>query len=274
MVRLSLMDCNIPVSSVVLEALGGEKIAGRCTLAFTQDGVTAGGGDSGKVTMVGPVPAGHSVDFIFSILPVTFSEGCRFTVSYEDGQRQEILRTTPFSLAAGQVETVSASCICADDNLRLTLAFSDGSNMLWPFCGTYNTGDYRFYTGKIVGPWYLSEYPDRYPFYMFQASAEPYAFRITAGGGLRIGGTEGDFIRLPGVEGHRLASIALVTSYATRFKIVDTDGEELPDSEIALEKEFGYLPLTGTQAGKAYYMVLTNANNIGIYTMTLIYERL
>ena len=274
MLRLHLEDCGGEISEVFVEGLDGERIAGTCTIDLNGDTPVTGGGDSGRVTLVGPVSAGSGKDFIFSIIPTVFRKGCRFTVLFSDGRVKNVLYSKPFTSAPGEMVTIGADGREQTETFTLSLLFSDRKKMYWPFCGTYGVGDCKLTAGKTIGPLYPEEYPDRYPFYMYQATENNGPLCVTSDGGLRIGGRTGDWFKFPAIEGYRLASISCVVSYQIKFKVTDEYGSNVQDSEIKLEGDFGFIPLVGTKANRAYRIVTTSSKNGGILSLSLNYERI
>lgn len=274
MLRLHLEGSSGEIVKVILEGLDGERIAGACSIDLNGKTPSAAGGDSGRITLAGPVAAEGSEDFIFSIVPTSFRKGCRFTVVFSDGSAKDVLFGEPFTAAAGEIITVGSDGREQPEILTLSLLFSDGKKMNWPFCGTYGEGDCKLVAGKAIGPLYLEAYPDRYPFYLYQATENNGPLCVTPDGGLRIGGRTGDWFKFPAIEGYRLSSISCVVSYQIKFKVTDEFGSNVPDSEIKLEEDFGFIPLEGTKANRAYRIVTTSSKNGGILSLALNYERI
>ena len=105
-----------------------------------------------------------------------------------------------------------------------------------------------------------------YHFYLFCQNTTDNEYRQTNGGGLYIGGGEGDYIEFPAVQGYRLNSIGISVNKSSYFHIVQTPSEE-DSQETIIEGgtctsiyagDFRILYLIGTVEGKSYRMMLDN----------------
>ena len=136
--------------------------------------------------------------------------------------------------------------------------------------------------GKEIGPYYLKVDKEEYPFYMFckvaiaSETTNMTNFRITNGGGLYIGGTEGDYIKFPAIPGYRLHAIAAsIHKSNSDFHIVSTDSpEEIVGGGKCLAAESGdfrLLSLSDTKENTSYSMRMLS--NIGCFRFITLYYR-
>lgn len=254
------------ITSIVLSGRNGEKICGNCSIRFEggRPLLTCGGETSLTLDCDVAVDASETKSFCFSIAPGTFNKGLSFTTYLKNGKTHEVMVSEPVSISAGHVYTVGAgSPELPYDQKVMSLLFSDGSVRNNPF-----TADIKFVCGSEIGPYcYLMEGKE-YPFYMLcqkafeSGSTKQSNFRITNGGGLYIGGTAGDYITLPIVEGHRLQKISVSVNKTSDFHIspAGTPGETVTGGTCTGTDsgDFRTLHLSGTSTDTAYRMYIDN----------------
>ena len=267
------------ISKVVLQGKGGEKIAGDCSICLDSGAPVLSGSAGETVTLDCDVDIaeGESLSFYFSIAPCTFEDGLLFTVHFKDGSTHDVKVTEKVSIDAGHIYKVKAeSPELTDDELVMDLLFSDGTKKNEPFTKTIS-----FKTGSEIGPYYYKTENGEYPFYMFckeSIEANQGNFRITNGGGLYIGGTNGDYIAFPAVSGYRLQKVSVYLNKGSDFHISRADAA-WDDPEGAVKGggctgtsggDFRMLYLSGTEAGVSYRMYIDD-HTASIFSISLHY---
>ena len=103
-------------------------------------------------------------------------------------------------------------------------------------------------------------------------------FRQTNGGGLYIGGTAGDYIKLPAIKDYRLQNIAVSLNKTSDFHIIPSNsiGSE-PEDIVSVgactstqSGDYFMLYLSETLEGVSYAMML---DNIGCFRSITLYYR-
>jgi len=254
------------ISEVVLQGKGGEKIAGDCSICFDSGTPVLSCSAEETVTLDCDVDIAEdeSVSFYFSIAPGSFKDGLSFTVHFKDGSTHEVKVTEKVSIDAGHIYKVRDGAPDVPyDRLVMDLLFSDGTTRQSPF-----TTDIGFKCGTEIGPYYYKSGSTEYPFYMLCQTAvattsTPMSnFRLTNGGGLYIGGTAGDYIKLPAVEGYRLQNISVSVNKNSDFHISPVGS---PDETViggsctgTDSGDFRTLYLSDTEVGAPYTMYIDN----------------
>lgn len=249
------------ISHIVLSGNCEESICGESSIAFDGDMpvLACTGGSSVRLNCNADLEEAETESFYFSIAPGTFEKGLTFMVHFKDGSEQKVLVSEKVTVKAGHIYTVEAgSPELPYDYMVFHLLFSDGTTRHNPF-----TTEMTFTGGREVGPFYYELNGSNYPFYMFhKVRNETTNFRITNGGGLYIGGNEGDYITFPAIEGYRLANIGVSVNKNSDFHVVRTDTPEITvDGGICSDTQggdFRMLYLTGTVEEVSYRMMLDN----------------
>ena len=254
-------DGPAEISHIVLSGCAGEKISGRSSISFNGSLPQLSCDGETSVTLYCDTAIGENetASFYFSVAPGRFSKGVRFTVYFKNGGSRDILASEAFSVSPGHIHTVnlfSPAPPVAEDQKVMHLLFSDGTTMQHPF-----TKQIKFTLDTRLKYEYLLD-GTAYPFYLYCQTHESYQFRNTGKGGLYIGGTPGDYIEFPALPGYRLYSIGISANKESYFHIVPTDNPgttvEGGSCSDMLEGVFRLLPLTGTEVGKSYTMMLDN----------------
>ena len=254
------------ITRIVLNGNDGENICGESSISFEggRPVLTCGGETSLVLDCDVAVAGNETTSFYFSIAPCTFSKGLSFTVHFKNGDTHDVMVSEPVSISAGHVYTVGAgSPELPYDQKVMHLLFSDGSVRNNPF-----TEDIRFVCGSEIGPYYYMLEGKEYPFSMLcqtaieSGSTKQSNFRITNGGGLYIGGSAGDYITLPTVEGYRLQKVSVSVNKTSDFHISPA---ETPEETVTGgtctgtdSGDFRTLYLTGTTADTVYRMYIDN----------------
>lgn len=248
------------ISHIELSGNKSEKICGASTISFEEQRpkLTCKGSSSVVLNCNVSVPDTQTESFYFSIAPGTFSSGISFTIYFKQGGSQKVTISEKVSLDAGHIYTVTGSSPNMPyDQKIINLLFSDGTQRYQPF-----TTEMTFKYGTEQGPFYYQIGEDKYPFYtLCQNDTGDKNFRITNGGGLYIGGTDGDYIKFPAIKGYRLQDIAVsIHKSASDFHIVPTDD---PDQAVtggrctaAESGDFRMLYLSDTKENTSYSMML------------------
>lgn len=244
------------ISDIVLSASGSEPMSGSCVISLEGErpSLTCTGSSSVTLKCDASVAGSQTGTFFFSVAPGIYDNGFTFTVNFADGGSQTITISESVSLTAGHIYTVEAvSPAVPSDMKEIHLVFSDGKTAKNPFNAkvTYK------HSVVEIGPFYYQIADETYPFYML-CQNEDSDFRVTGGGGLYIGGTEGDYITFPAIERFRLDKISVSLHKKSDFHITPTDS---PSTTIATcsyteAGDYRIIDLSGTEAGKSYRMWL------------------
>lgn len=251
-VRLVLSEGGLPVDRVDFKGNAGEMIAGDCSVDFSKRSLTHC--TSSHITLQtrdnSPISTESGCEFLFSVAPQLFRAGYTFTIHYANGMTQEIGTTQPMTVSAGTITSpltvtpLKGSCIPA-------VFYTDGTNVCNPFTSTLDLNLLPS-TGGLSSAVFLASDPSRqYPFYFFvQDASSRYNLRITAGGGLNVGGTPGDYILLPAVPKRRLAKLRVTSNNIWDYMVLtDENGQSVCDELKLAPFCVGELaPREGTEA--------------------------
>lgn len=240
------------VIGVELQSGAGEKIAGESSISFI-DGrplLTCTGEPMISMPCSVSLSEGECRSFMFSTAPVSFENGYSFTVKFRNGKSQTVKVSDRTELLPGRMYRVESSYAGKPKDIKEAyLLFSDGTQRYNPF-----TTDIVFRYGEEIGPYVVSSEDGDFPFRFFCHSPNETKdnFRITNGGGLYIGGSEGDYIQLPGVDGYMLEKIEVALHKPSDFKISGTQ-----------------VSCTGTDGGEYRIVVMKQAVEGQSYRMEL-----
>lgn len=255
------------ISRIVMNGNDGEKISGESIITYegTEPVLTCNGNGAVNMDCDVIIEDFQARSFCFSIAPGTFSKGVTFTLYFKDGSEHTVTASEKITVEAGHIHTIRA-CSPQQSYTRkvMHLLFSDGTTRHNPF-----TTAMRFTCGEEMGPYLYQTEEEAYPFHMLCQTAlasgttPQHNFRITNGGGLYIGGTAGDYITFPAVDGFRLQDIAVSLNKDSNFHIAPADGA--PDQTVAggvcsdtESGDFRMLSLSGTEPGRSYRMYVDN----------------
>ena len=252
------------VQSIVLSGEDGENIAGSCEVDFSGSvpALSAAGGTA--VSAVGPFEVDGGADFYFSIAPVSFAEGYRYTVTYADSSVETFRVCGALDALAGKVYCSSAATGYDPDTISTTVAFTDGSKRYFPT----TDGPFSFTAGILNGPYSYGGY--EYSLY-FPEGAISDSRRVTVGGGLRI--SNGGYVLLPQISGFALSRISLYATYAVSMDVSADDAPTviLDGTDVTIPKSsYGTVKITGAVEGKYR---LNIHSGCGISVLRLYYSR-
>lgn len=250
------------ISHIVLNGNDSEKLSGGCSISFDKDKplLTCQGTLSVTLDCDISVVDDSTESFYFSIAPETFKKGLSFTIHFKQGGTQKVMVSEKVSVEAGHIYTVEAGTpeIHSEQKV-IELLFSDGTQRHYPF-----TTDMTFNYGTEQGPFYFQYGDEKYPFYMLcQNDTGDKNFRVTNGGGLYIGGTDGDYIKFPAIKGYRLQNIGVsIHKSVSNFHIVPTatPGQTVTGGRCINPEagDFRMLYLSDTKENTSYSMMLDN----------------
>lgn len=107
------------------------------------------------------------------------------------------------------------------------IVFSDGTESVFPFSTDPAATEavacpaVASIAGKgLVGPYYAVGYPGHAFYFNVAVSATKTYFAFQAGYGMRLGGTAGDYMLLPAIEGYRLTALTLVQGSTTAWYFI------------------------------------------------------
>lgn len=157
----------------------------------------------------------------------------------------------------------------------ISLSFTKADT--WPFAQTIPTQsevEAAAAAGTELGPFYQSVSPAQ-EFYLYvQRYRSASSMRVTAGGGFRFGGTVGDYLRVPGIAGYRLARISGQTAnYSFPVKVVSPSGAVIAggaEQSLAAASPFSF-NLSGNAVGEGCRIQLTGDNMTSFQQLAIVY---
>ena len=247
------------ISSIVLRSNGDEKLSGACELSFGGDtpGLICNGESSVELSCSTTIASGESKSFMMSVAPAVLESGCSFIVNYRGGDSQTVKVADCLDILPGHIYSFQAASSVSQTQLKeVDLLFSDGEQKYNPFTTAIS---FRF--GSEIGPYVVQNADGDYPFYFLcQKDMGDSNFRITAGGGLYIGGTPGDYIKLPGISAYRLDKVIVSLYKSSDFYLAvsasDPESEAVASCTHTDAGDFRIVELTGTMPEVPYYMSL------------------
>ena len=216
-IRLSLKG-NAQIQDIVLSSRDGVPMAGACEIDVFADRADMRATGSSSVLLrsldFSPIVVNGTEDFIFSVAPGAYLGGMTFKITYTNGQVQNVNVSSPVTVTAGvvsaPVESKCQSQMVLEANFR-----TDGLSGINPFSTTINKDiipGSSGYTSESADIYLLTDVDKKYPFRFYIANKEAADnLRITKSG-LNFGGTVGDYIKFPGVEGMTLTAVRLTSS--------------------------------------------------------------
>lgn len=265
-VRLRLSG-NAKIKDIKLSSSEGEALSGACTIDMSSGTpvLTATGSSSVLLRNLdfAPVTLDGTKDFIFSVAPGTYQEGVTFDITYTTGQVQTVRKSGPFTVTAGVLATPVEAA--AQPLFTLEASFYIGGEILAsPFDVTLNRDIIPGSTGSTSesNDIYLkTDTEKRYPFRFYISNKDKIENLRVTRSGLYFGGTTGDYILLPGIEGMRLVSVFLSASNCT----VRINSEDSVNPTALIE-------VTSAEAGKACKLELCSDTIARINNIILYYD--
>ena len=270
-VRLSLTG-NAHIKEIVLRACGGEKIAGTCTIDMNSGKPVMSASGASSVVMrnldFSPMTVDGSEDFIFSMAPGIYQDGIEFRVTYTTGQIQAVKVTEPFTVKAGNISApVESSCqqlLCLEANFH-----TDGQSAVNPF-STQITRDIipgkTGSTSESADIFLSTDTGSSHPFRFYIADKDKAeSLRITRAG-LNFGGTPGDYIKFPGIEGMRLVAVRITASPSCKISL---DGQDSVDIMANIPM---MVNVEDAGNGKACKMEMCSTGHTIFHNITLYYD--
>ena len=194
-----------------------------------------------------------------------------------DGQQYGIYFNSSNNCYISYLEVVYQEVVNDNTIIEQNLLFSDGTSTYWPFEGGDKKGAWEDYKGTdvIVGPFNTALHPNLvYNFHIASITGNNN-WRVTAGRGLRFGGTAEDYMQICPVEGYKLTSIKIKCgNAATSFVVKDADGNPVTGGDsykISASEEYTFT-LSETLANTEYRLVLPTPDQSSIFEMTITYE--
>lgn len=274
------------VSAVSIKA-GGDEIIGGGTFGFDLSTleVEAPETGAGNIVLTTPddepfFPAGT---YYVPVPTVSLSKGFSIKVSKTDGTSGSKTYESPLELTRNKVVNLGKesdwSLVYRPSIITVTMKVIENGvqvNSGWPFEGTRpKIGDV---CGKgLKGPFTLLG--TDYDFYFFvAANINSDSWRTTTGGGFRFGGTVGDYMLLPAIDGFALSSVTVSPLKDFTCSITDNPSggaaSAVPGGASVTIKagKTNTWTLSGTKPGTAYRFTIMGTTQSGIATLTLVYE--
>ena len=209
---------NAQIQSITLSSNGEESLAGACKIEIMGGKPHLKATGSSSVIMrnldFSPMTVDGSVDFIFSVAPATYQNGISFKITYTNGQEQHVNVTSPVTVCAGVVSAPIEST-CQTQMMLEANFITDGQSAINPFATSISKDiipDNSGYTSESADVFLLNDINKEYPFRFYITNKDnDDNLRITKSG-LNFGGTVGDYIKFPGVEGMTLSAARLTSA--------------------------------------------------------------
>lgn len=265
-VRLRLTG-NARIKGIQLSSIGDVALSGACTIDMNRDvPVLKTSGLSSVILRnpdFSPISLDGTEDFIFSIAPGTYQEGIRFDITYTTGQTQTVKTSGPFTVAAGVLATPVEVAVQPLFTLQANF-YTGGTEAASPFDTALtkdivpgSTGS----TSESADIYLKTDTYKKYPFRFFISNKDLTGNLRVTKSGLYFGGTTGDYILLPGIEGMRLVSVFLSASNCT-VRINSEDSV----------KPTALIDIAGAEAGKACRLELCSDTIARISNIILYYD--
>lgn len=277
---------NEGVSTVSIRA-NGSGILGGGDFVFDLSSLAATAPDEGSGSIILTVPDDEPFfptgTYFVPVPACDLAGGFSIKVGRTDGMSGSRSYDAPVSFARNKVINLGKESDWAIEykpsTLTLEMKVIEGGAQVnggWPFEGTSpKIGDV---CGKgLKGPFKLLG--TDYDFYFYVANnINSDSWRTTTGGGFRFGGTVGDYMLMPAIDGFALSSVSLTTLKACGYSITDNPSS---GSASAVSGGAGVTvgagksntwTLSGTKPGTAYRLTLTGSGASGISVMTMTYE--
>ena len=270
-IRLSLKG-NAHIQEITLTSKGGESMAGACKIDIIGDKTDMIATGSSSVLLrnldFSPIAVNGSEDFIFSVAPGTYQGGITFKITYTNGQTQNVNVSSPVTVTAGVVsapiESTCQSQMVLEANFR-----TDGQSGINPFSTPINKDlipGVSGSTSESADVFLITDVDKKYPFRFYIANKDAADnLRITKSG-LNFGGTVGDYIKFPGVEGMTLVAVRLTSSSKC---IVSVNSEHSTTVESSVPTT---ISVNSAEPGQSYRMEMGSTDKARFSNITLYYD--
>ena len=265
-VRLRLTG-KAEIKDIVLSSTGGEALCGACRIDMSTGSPILSATGSSSVLLrdidFGYISLDGTEDFIFSVAPGTYQKGVRFDITYTTGQVQTVKTSESFTVTAGVLATPVEAI--AQPLFTIEASFyTGGTEAASPFDVTLTRDLVPGVTGSTSESKDIALKSDtgkKDPF-RFYISCKDKAdnLRVTRSG-LNFGGTAGDYILLPGIEGLKLVQVMVIGSNCT----VSINSEESVTPSALIH-------VTGAESGKACKLELCSDTIARIHNLILYYD--
>ena len=281
--------CRIDVIAPGGEPLSGDVVIDIETLQAVGGGVnrisgvpTEGSGSFASGTYYIPVPANE------------YTKGLMVKFERTDGYAAEKAHTESYTISRNRVVNMGEE---TNWDLEFTpsvftkeITFITESGAVFPFSDkpeattAISAPTVSTVAGKgEFGPYYLLGWPD-VPFYFNVQNVDSTKDYFTSQGtyGLRMGGSKGDYMTIPGVEGYRLTSVYIEEGSASSYYGIATHPEDgsapqyLTAETVTISKNtsrrFDFNE-TQTIAGKSYRLCTGKESPTSVKKMSITYKR-
>jgi len=271
------------ITKIALATVGGEPISGVFSYDMASSSVICTEG-SPEMTLYPGGGLPHFVEgtYYFPLPATTLSQGLTAKVTRADKQRAEATMQVTDLKAGSDLGSTSGWGLEFEVLKQRTIEVAFGAGEKWPCTEAYPSYTDVWGKGKI-GPYTFKEYPDAEIYFSVEKNTDAdekksKSWRRTDGGGLLFGGTKGDYMLLPALEGYRLISVRILGGSTTSKYTITNDPASATPAAVSGGETFDVTKntdstcrLSDTKAGTAYRLGLRNGY-ASIRELTLTYE--
>jgi hypothetical protein len=282
------------ISRIEVKAPGGEPLSGDVVIDIESLTATGGG-----VNYVSVIPAAEAETFAPGTyyIPVPageYSQGLSVRFENTTGNAAKKASSSAYTAHRNRIVNMGQESewglVFKPGTITKDIVFITDSGSVFPFSNTSDALQavaapaVSAVAGKgEIGPYYLVGWPDM-PFYfqVHNTSGEKNYFTSQGSYGLRFGGTIGDYMTFPAIDGFRLTSIYVEEGSASSYYAITTVPEDNESDPIYLTTEcvtinkntsrtFNF-DASKTEVGKPYRLVTGKINPTSIKKISLTYK--
>ena len=226
-VALRLSGSEASISSVKLRSVAGEKIAGACSIAVSDNAPAVSASGTDEITLngvEGPIAYdGSDVLYLAAVAPGTYSSGFEAVFNISDGRQIVAKDQMNITLLPGHIRIMECALPGVSSDYTVNIPFLSEGHGYSPFAGiSAAQGSAKILNDRSFS---LAAYPG------LTLDFNITKLRLIWGNnnGLEVTAKAGEFIRIPAVKGYKLKSVAVSSSGTPPldFDIADESGNVL-----------------------------------------------
>ena len=226
-VALRLSGSEASISSIKLRSVAGEKIAGACSVAVSDNAPAVSASGTDEITLngvEGPIAYdGSDVLYLAAVAPGTYSSGFEAVFNISDGRQIVAKDQMNFTLLPGHIRVMECALPGVSSDYTVNIPFLSEGHGYSPFVGiSAAQGSAKILNDRSFS---LAAYPG------LTLDFNITKLRLIWGNnnGLEVTAKAGEFIRMPAVKGYKLKSVAVSSSGTPPldFDIADESGNVL-----------------------------------------------